>query len=422
MYDPTQNKESNMEKKSDTLSFEFSASAPAEAVFYAFSTGQGWRDWLCDSAVFQGRPGGTYHLSWDKGWYVSGRVEALEKPGRVRLSWRGAEDPAATQVTIELHGDGDHTHGTVVHSGFGEGGGWARARSEAERGWEVGLENLESIFDTGADLRITRRPMVGFMGNDFNEKIATQIGVPVSEGVRLADTVEGMGAAKAGLQANDVIVEFDGQPVRGWPDIAPILQRKRAGENLPVGFYRGSERHDVVLPLSARPIPETPLDPVEFARRLREVNVGVMGEMRELFKGVSEGEADFAPEGEWSAKQNLAHLIKDEEENLHRISQFLNDSEAQYVEAWENRWEPLDAIVAATPTLGGLIERLATAKESTAKLMELSAGPLRARKGVMWRIGLNMLHFPGEHEREHMEQIRKTLEAARAAQPVAQPM
>ena len=411
-----------MEKMKDTLSFEFSVSAPAEAVFYAFSTGQGWRDWLCDQAIFQPRAGGTYHLGWDTGWYVSGRVEELEKPSRVRLSWRGAEDPAASVVRIELHGHDGHTHGSVEHFGFGEGEAWEGARKQAQRGWEVGLENLESIFSTGADLRITRRPMVGLMGNDFNEKIAAQIGVPVTEGVRLADTVEGMGAAKAGLQSNDVIVELEGKPIRSWPDLGKILQHKRAGESLPLAFYRGSQRHEVVLQLTARPIPETPLDPKAFARRLREINIQVIGEIREAFRDVGELEAEFAPTGEWSAKQNLAHLIKEEEENLHRISQYLNDSEAQYTDTWENRWEPLQAILGVSSSVGELIDRLAKAKETTAGLLEASEEPLLARKGVMWRLGMSMLHFPGDHEHEHMEQIKRTLEAARAAEPAAQAM
>lgn len=410
-----------MEKTKDALNYEFSVSAPAEAVFYAFSTGQGWRDWLSDQAIFQPRAGGTYHLGWDTGWYVSGRVEELEKPSRVRLSWRGADDPAASVVRIELHGLGDHTHGTVEHLGFGEGEAWEGARKQAQRGWEVGLENLESIFSSGADLRITRRPMVGMMGNDFNEKIAAQFGVPVSEGVRLADTVEGMGAAKAGLQSNDVIVELAGKPIRSWPDLGKILQEQRAGESLPLAFYRGSQRHEVVLQLSARPIPETPLDPVEFARKLRQVDAEVIGEIQRVFGGVSEAEAEFAPSGEWSAKQNLAHLIKEEEWNLHSIGQLLNDSESQAVDSFENRWEPLDAIVAVTPTVSGLIDRLAKAKETTSKLLEGSSVALGARKGVMWRIGMNMLHFPGSHEREHLEQVKRTLEVARAPEPAAQP-
>ncbi|MGH2620717.1 MAG: SRPBCC domain-containing protein, partial [Anaerolineales bacterium] len=372
-------------------------------------------------AIFQPRPGGTYHLGWDTGWYVSGRVEELEKPSRVRLSWRGAEDPAASVVRIELHGHGDHTHGTVEHFGFGDGEAWEGARKQAQRGWEVGLENLESILSTGADLRITRRPMVGLMGNDFNEKIAAQFGVPVTEGVRLADTVEGMGAAKAGLQSNDVIVELEGKPIRSWPDFSTILQHKRAGESLPLAFYRGSQRHEVVLQLSARPIPETPLDPAAFARNLRQLNTEVIGEIRAAFRGISELEAEFAPAGEWSSKQNLAHLIKENEWDLHLIGQYLNDSEAQYADTWENRWEPLNAILGVSSTVPDLIDRLAKAKETTARLLEASAEPLRARKGVMWRLGMSMLHFPGDHEREHLEQIKRTLEAARAAEPAAQP-
>ncbi len=411
-----------MEKMKEPLSFEFSISAPVEAVFYAFSTGQGWRDWLCNQAIFQPRSGGTYHLGWDTGWYVSGRVEELEKPSRVRLTWRGAEDPAASEVRIELHGQDVHTHGSIVHSGFGEGEAWGRGREQAQRGWEVGLVNLESIFSTGADLRITRRPMVGFMGNDFNEKIAAQFGVPVTEGVRLADTVEGMGAAKAGLQSNDVIVELEGKPIRGWPDFATILQHKRAGESLPLAFYRGSQRHDVVLQLSARPLPETPLDPEAFARKLRQLNTEVIGDIRAVFRGVTEPEAEFAPAGEWSSKQNLAHLIKEEEWNLHLIGQYLNDSEAQYEDSWENRWEPLNAILGVSSTVPELIERLAKAKETTAVLLEASQVPLQARKGVMWRLGMSMLHFPGDHEHEHLEQIKRTLEAARAAEPAAQTM
>jgi uncharacterized protein YndB with AHSA1/START domain len=422
MSDLNQRVENRMEKKKDALNYEFSVSAPAGAVFYAFSTGQGWRDWLCDQAIFQPRPGGAYHLGWNTGWYVSGRVEELEKPSRVWLSWRGAEDPAASVVRIELHGHGDHTHGTVEHFGFGDGEAWQGARKQAQRGWEVGLENLESIFSTGADLRITRRPMVGMMGNDFNEKIAAQFGVPVTEGVRLADTLEGMGAAKAGLQSNDVIVELAGKPIRSWPDLWTILQEQRAGESLPLAFYRGSQRHEVMLQLSARPIPETPLDPVEFAHKLRQVDAEVIGEIQEVFRGVSEAEAEFALPGEWSAKQNLAHLIKEEEWNLHNIGQLLNDSEPQGVDSFENRWEPLDAIVAVTPTVSGLIDRLAKAKETTAKLLEGSSVALGARRGVMWRIGMNMLHFPGDHEHEHLEQIKRTLEAARAAEPAAQSM
>ncbi|MEE8568967.1 MAG: hypothetical protein V3S81_10165 [Anaerolineales bacterium] len=45
-------------------------------------------------------------------------------------------------------------------------------------------------------------------------------------------------------------------------------------------------------------------------------------------------------------------------------------------------------------------------------LLEL-AEELKARKGVLWGLGQNMLQYPGFHERAHMDQIRAAIEAAR---------
>jgi len=140
-----------------------------------------------------------------------------------------------------------------------------------------------------------------------------------------------------------------------------------------------------------------------------------------VFEGVSEAQAEFAPEGEWSAKENLAHLVLGEEWNLHWYGQFLSDNEPQWGDAGENRREQLRAVLTGRPSVQGLIDRLARAQEETSSLIEASADVLGARRGVMWRLGMFHLHFPGDHERGHIAQIRKTLEAARAAEPAAQP-
>ena len=93
---------------------------------------------------------------------------------------------------------------------------------------ETGLENLESIFSTGVDLRQARQPMMGIMLNDFNERIAGEIGVPVTEGVRIDQPIEGMGAEKAGLLSNDVIVEMAGVPIQGFGDLGAVVQQRVA--------------------------------------------------------------------------------------------------------------------------------------------------------------------------------------------------
>jgi uncharacterized protein YndB with AHSA1/START domain len=402
--------------KADTeIKFERTVPGKPEDVYYAVSTSQGWRDWLADAAYFRATPGGSFHLSWDTGWYASGTVETMEKPNKVVLAWSGKDAPGATQVAISLEPAGESTLVKVVQSGFGEGEQWDTSRESAASGWEAGLENLESIFNTGADLRVTRRPMLGIMGNDFNEEIAASIGVPVAEGTRLADVVEGMGAEKAGLQGDDVIVEMGGTSIRNWGDLGPILQSKQAGDVVGVVFYRGAEKREVEMELMGRKIPDLDLDPIAFAQSYREASAQVMEELREALDGVSESEAEFSVGDGWSVKENLAHLATVEEWNLFTITALLSDNEWQSAGGGENRREQLRAVVRTTPTVEKLVERIAQANEETCSMLEESAPVLRARKGVMWRLGVNLLHYPGGHDRDHIEQMTRELELARAA-------
>ncbi len=400
---------------STEIKFERTIPGKPEDVYYAVSTSQGWRDWLADASYFRATPGGSFHLSWDTGWYASGTVETMEKPNRVVLAWSGKEAPGATQVAISLEPAGESTLVKVVQSGFGEGEQWDASRELAAGGWETGLENLESIFDTGADLRITRRPMLGIMGNDFNEEIAASIGVPVTEGTRLADVVEGMGAEKAGLQGDDVIVEMDGTSLRSWEDLGPVLQRRRAGDTVSVVFYRGAEKQEVEMELMGRPIPDLDLDPAAFAQSYREASAQVTEELREALDGVSEAEAEIAADDRWSVKENLAHLILTEEYNIDLPTELIQDGESQSAGGGENRRETLRAIVRTTPSIELLVARLERAQEETCAMLEESRHVLAHRRGVMWRLGTNLLHFPGGHDREHIEQMMREVETARAA-------
>lgn len=397
------------------IKFERTISGKPEDVYYVVSTSQGWRDWMADAAYFRATPGGSFHLSWDTGWYASGTVETMEKPDKIVLAWSGKDAPGATQVAISLEPAGESTLVKVVQSGFGEGEQWDASRELAAGGWETGLENLESIFNTGADLRVTRRPMLGIMGNDFSEEIAASIGVPVTEGTRLADVVEGMGAEKAGLQGDDVIVEMDGTSLRSWEDLGPVLQRRRAGDTVSVVFYRGAEKQEVEMELMGRPIPDLDRNPEVFAQEYRKVAGEVMEELRQALDGVSESEAEIAAEDRWSVKENLAHLILTEEYNIMQLTDLIQDGEPQSAGGGENRREPLRAIVSTTPTIELLMQRLARAQEQTCSMLEESAQVLKARKGVMWRLGTNLLHFPGGHDRDHIEQMMREVEWARAA-------
>jgi uncharacterized protein YndB with AHSA1/START domain len=406
------NEELNMSDESG-LTLRMKIDAAPEDVFYAISTPQGWRDWLCDSARFESRAGGTYQLAWNSGWYVAGVVKEIEKPEKVVLTWHGMAEPGATEVRFELKGENGVTEVIIIHTGFGEGEEWVSIRQEVEKGWDIGLENLESLFSTGADLRVVRRPMLGIMLSDFSEEIAALIGVPVTEGVRIDRPIEGMGAEKAGLQANDVIVSMGGEEIKRISELGVALQGRQAGDVISVVFYREDKRMEVEMELSGRPFPETPKDTQEFADRLAEVNAEVLAEVKAVFQGVSESEADFrlSPK-DWSAKEALAHLILSEVFLQNWIAERQYDAEREFSDQGENSLEQLQGLVTVTPTIEGLLDRLESTQRETIEFLR-RIEQFNSRPGTIWTLALNTLSVPGTHERSHLEQIKETLAAAK---------
>jgi uncharacterized protein YndB with AHSA1/START domain len=334
------------------LKFSRLIKAAPEDVYYAFATAQGWRDWMCDSARFEARAGGTFQLSWNSGWFTAGNVKEIQRSKRILLAWRGKEDPDYTDVTIQLEPETGGARIDILQSGFGQDETWQQIRKESEKGWENGLENLESIFDTGIDLRITRRPLLGIFAADFNEQIAKGLGVPTSKGVRIDSVVEGMGAEKAGLKSSDVIIEMAGKAIEGFADFGLALAGKQAGDVIPVAFYRGPEKHQVEMELAGRKLQDVPLDPATLAERIATEDAKFMLDLRQLLEGVTEEEAEFSPSPEeWSVKEILAHLIDTESYALDNITELMVDGRREYAGGDGDTRTRLQVLLEVSPTI-----------------------------------------------------------------------
>lgn len=397
----------------EQLAFDLTLDAAPVDVFYAFATAQGWRNWMCDSARFEPRAGGSYQLAWSSGWFTSGSVKKIVPGAGLELTWRGKDDAGMTEVSINLEAHNGGTKLSILHQGFGESEAGNNALQEARKGWEMGLENLESIFDDGKDLRFIRRPLLGIFINDFDEKIANELGVPVSQGVRIDSPVEGLGADKAGLQTDDVIVEMNGVPIAGFADMRAVLDGQYAGDVVPVVAYRRGEKRSFAMELSGRTTVEVPLDPAAIADQLRDVYSTVVNDLRAMFDGVSEEEAGMAPApDEWSAKDVLAHFIDSETYTHVQITDYFYDGNREFADNAGNVHERIHAIVDTTPTIEALLDRFALCKEETLAIL-MRAEKLKARKGVLWRLGQSLLQDPDVHERNHMDQIQAALDAAK---------
>lgn len=96
---------------------------------------------------------------------------------------------------------------------------------------------IDSIISYGY---VKGRPFIGISYTEINERTAQQYNVP--RGILITDVVEGGAAARAGLQANDIIVSIDDTETTDMSAIKNILKKYRAGDEVTVTYYRYQER------------------------------------------------------------------------------------------------------------------------------------------------------------------------------------
>jgi peptidase M28-like protein/PDZ domain-containing protein len=74
-----------------------------------------------------------------------------------------------------------------------------------------------------------------------------------SDGLRLAAVFPGTAAARAGLQAGDVIIRLDDVPIGSFEELKRMIAKKRPGEAIAVLFLRDGDDHGTTATLDARP-------------------------------------------------------------------------------------------------------------------------------------------------------------------------
>ena len=91
------------------------------------------------------------------------------------------------------------------------------------------------------------RPFVGIAGIDLDEATAIRNGL--TKGIYVDSVVENSSAEKAGIQAGDIIIKFDGKSVSSMDELTDIKNTKSVGDTVEVVFYRKNEEKTVTLTL-----------------------------------------------------------------------------------------------------------------------------------------------------------------------------
>jgi len=394
-----------------TLKFEGFVKAPPHQIYNSFTNSTAMREWLCDVATTQIKPGGHFYAAWNSGYYTSGEFIALDPDKSVSFTWRGRGYPRDTQVLVTLKKKAGGTQLRIQHKGLGKGAVWDSIRKDIQFGWESGLENLVSVLETGEDLRFTQRPMMGIFFAPFNADIAKRIGVPVLQGILIDGVVDGMGAKAAGLQKDDVLVGLAGIEIRTSEDLTYALQRKRAGDWVDAIIYRGMEKKTLQMQLSKRPLPEIPTTLAGLVKAVEKRAEEEISKINKFFGTISEDAASYKPApDEWSAKEILAHLIHGQRDTQESIVQMIGGHE-QWADDWGGNIHARNkATITAYPTVPELLQEYVQTYHETIALYANLPPEFSQRKSTLWRRGLYALDEPS-HVSIHMEQLQAAVDA-----------
>lgn len=134
------------------------------------------------------------------------------------------------------------------------------------------------------------RVQYGYIGislQQLDKTLAEGLGIDVDKGVMVREVLQGTPADEAGLQSKDVIVKFDGKPVREMQKFRMLVGNTPVGSRVPIVVLRDGKEKDLVISIIERP--ETPVvaaiqEPVDRAWLGIHVEALDAPQVRERFK------------------------------------------------------------------------------------------------------------------------------------------
>lgn len=97
------------------------------------------------------------------------------------------------------------------------------------------------------------RSWLGVQIQRMTPQLAKSFGLDRSQGAIVSEVVIGGPAARAGIQAGDVVLEFDGKPVRESTDLTLLAAQAGVNKTVTVGIMRDQKKKDLKVTLGEFP-------------------------------------------------------------------------------------------------------------------------------------------------------------------------
>ena len=116
-------------------------------------------------------------------------------------------------------------------------------------GFAISMNSARPIIEELIKQGRVIRPFLGVNVAGVTPSLAAQLQLSSTEGAVIAGVSEGGPAARAGLQAGDVITELGGEPVKNVRELVATLRRHKPGDKVEVTFQRAGNEQTLTVTL-----------------------------------------------------------------------------------------------------------------------------------------------------------------------------
>ena len=114
-------------------------------------------------------------------------------------------------------------------------------------GFAIPINEVKPIVEELMNSGIVLRPYLGIIGADVTEETAALLDFPI--GIYIRDVIEGTGAYAAGLQAGDIIIEFDGEKISSMEKLSSKIREHKPNDIVSIKIIRGRENKEIKVKL-----------------------------------------------------------------------------------------------------------------------------------------------------------------------------
>ena len=103
-----------------------------------------------------------------------------------------------------------------------------------------------------------KRGWIGIKIQPNTPEIADSLGISANQGVVVSGVTEQGPAQKAGLQAGDIVLNFNRQPIDNTKNLSRLIAETKIGTPAPIEIWRSGQKQTLTVPIELMP-EETPL-------------------------------------------------------------------------------------------------------------------------------------------------------------------